>query len=253
MAELDEKTENPVRDETDYRGILQARAAAIRSVRNDVFSTKWWQLALYFVFATVAAVGLLVPMFVHGVAGTVLTVVGVVGILVFFVYYFAMRTMAPTSFQQFTYCDGDASYRFIVYSKTRSAFSDGKNHIEAERGKGTRLDALIGAKYRYDFFADMTDIARTETPDGEMFVGTADCEGKRVKCKIVFDGETPLYGELDGARIKYFDVNTPKQKFIVPTELRTVVTALGVKFPKLGGLHVRDDMTNRTGDEKNKK
>ncbi len=229
----------------EYSQILEARAAAIKSVRNDIFNTKWWQLALNFLLGGAAVAGLIVSMTVEGTVGTVCTIVGVALIIIFVVYNFALRTVAPMSIMQYTRIENGKRYCFQILSKTRSAFSDGTDHIETERGNVARLRALTCSQYSFDFFAHMR--VRTRVVDGniETFTGVYDRNGKRYKCKIVFDGDKPLYGNIGGGRIKYFDVNDDKTKFFVPTELVRAVKSVDVVFPKLASVRVRDDIEPR--------
>lgn len=240
------QTETNPEQQAEYTATLRRRAAAITSVRNDVYAFKLWQMLVNFALAGIAIAGLIVSMAVdEGALKTAFTVIGVVFAVIFLVVFFSFRTLSPSSFQQFTCIDRGKTYRYQVFSPKRTAFSDGVNNIEVERGAGTRLRELTGAVFRYDFFIDMKEITRTESDGKETFSGTITHDGKTLKCKITFDGEKPTAGEIDGARIKYFDINNTKQKFIVPTELRAVVKEMGVPFPKIVGLHVRDDKTNR--------
>ncbi len=225
-----------------YARILKERAAGIKSVRTDIFNTKWWQLALNFLFGGLAVAGLIASMTVKGTAGTALTVVGVVFMIAVVVYNFALRTVAPMSVVQYTRIDNGRRYCYQILSKTRSAFSDGTDHIETERGNVTRLRELACSQYAFDFFADMRVDGHFVSGETETFTGVYAHSGKRYKCKIVFDGETPLYGSIGGGRIKYFDVNDPKSKFVVPAELARAVKSVGVVFPKLSGVRVRDDI-----------
>ena len=62
----------------------------------------------------------------------------------------------------------------------------------------------------------------------------------------MFKDGAPLYGSVGGGRIKYFDVNDTKNKFVVPAELKRAVKGFGVEFPKIQGLYVRDDVKDYT-------
>ena len=93
--------------------------------------------------------------------------------------------------------------------------------------------------YRCDFFADMTVDVRIGKAETETFAGTTVVNGKTVKCKIVFRNGEPYRGNVGGVRIKYFDVNSTNEKFVVPQDLRAAVKALGVPMPKLGGIVVK--------------
>lgn len=225
-----------------YERLLKERAAAVTSVRNDIFNTKWWQFALNFLLGGAALAGLIVSMTVKGTAGTVCTIAGVVLIIVFVVYNFALRTVAPMSVMQYTRIENGRRYCFQILSKTRSAFSNGTDHIETERGNVSRLRALTCSQYDFDFFAHMS--VRKHVVDGEVekFIGAYTHNGKRYKCMIAFDGDKPVYGSVGGGRIKYFDINDPKAKFVVPTELMRAVKSVDVVFPKLPGVLVRDDI-----------
>ncbi|MDE7463543.1 MAG: hypothetical protein K2M48_00810, partial [Clostridiales bacterium] len=80
--------------------------------------------------------------------------------------------------------------------------------------------------------------------DKEIFKGVFECNGKKYKSKIVFKNGAPYVGTVGGARIKYFDVNDTKEKFVVPEGLRKSAEAFEVPFPKLAGVHILDDHIN---------
>lgn len=237
-----EKTENA--NSAEWQSVLKDRASKITSVRNDIFTLNKLQLAFNVLLGLCAAAGLIVSMFIDGTARVVVTLVSIVLIIVFAVYNFAIRTVAPMNVLQFTCVDGEKIYTFQILSQKRSAFSDGKNHIETERGDVKRLPSLYFPHCKYDFFADMTATARGIENGLDVFDGVLAVKNKKYKCRIAFDGEIPVFGRIGGVRIKYFNVNNPKEKFIVPTELKRAVKSLDVAFPKLNGLHVRDDATN---------
>ena len=109
----------------EYSQILEARAAAIKSVRNDIFNTKWWQLALNFLLGGAAVAGLIVSMTVEGTVGTVCTIVGVALIIIFVVYNFALRTVAPMSIMQYTRIENGKRYCFQILSKRVRRFRTG--------------------------------------------------------------------------------------------------------------------------------
>lgn len=227
---------------------LRDRAQKITSVRNDVFTTKAWQLALNFLLGGAAVAMLIISMVADGTLATVGAIVGVALIIIVVVYNYALRVMFPMSFLQYTYIDKSSGkrYCFQVLSKTRTAFSDGENIIEVDRGEALRLERMSCARYRFDFFADMDADMRIGKVDREIYNGSVEIDGKRHKCKIVFKDGRPLYGSVGGGRIKYFDINDTKNKFVVPADLKRAVKGFGVDFPKLQGLYVRDDVKDVT-------
>ena len=229
-----------------FHNTLVERAQSITAVRNDVFTTTWWQLALNFVLGAGALVLLILSMVLDGTATTVCAIVGVVLIIILVVYNMALRAVKPMSFLQYTYISNGKRYCFRILSKTRSSFFDGENNIEFDRGEGVRLEQMSYAQYMFDFFKDMDANVRIATADREIYKGTYEHSGKKYKSKIVFKDGAPLYGVIGGARIKYFDVNSRKEKFVVPVELKRAVNGFGVEFPKIPGLHVRDDMKDLT-------
>mgnify|MGYP001037233436 CR=1 FL=1 len=250
MSETTENIRQPDGDDIRerFRNTLRARADAISSVRNDVFTTKWWQLVLNFFLGGGALATLIVTMLTQGTTSTVCAICGVVLIITVVVYNYALRVVMPMSFLQYTYIDKAKGkrYCFQILSKTRSAFSDGKNNIEVDRGEAVMLTELSYARYGFDFFADMDVNVRIGKVDSEIFKGVCEFKGKPTRCKIVFKNGLPLYGSVGGVRIKYFDVNSTKEKFIVPAALKRAVKGFNVEFPKAAGLYVRDDVKDVT-------
>ena len=74
-------------------------------MRNDVFTTKAWQLALNFLLGGAAVAMLIISMVADGTLATVGAIVGVVLIIIVVVYNYALRVMFPMSFLQYSYID----------------------------------------------------------------------------------------------------------------------------------------------------
>ena len=225
-----------------FAAALKAGAARITSVRNDVYTTKWWQMAINFVLGAGALACLIASMLTKDAVMTVTAVTGVALVVAVVVYNYVLRAITPSSFLQYSYKDKDREFRFMILSKTRAVFSDGNNTIESNRDMAAMIECPPFPQYRYDFFADMDAYERTADGEREVYKGVFECNGKSYKCKIVFKQNTPIYGTVGGARIKYFDVNYTKDKFVVPVTLKRAAKALNVPFPKLPGLYVRDDV-----------
>lgn len=257
MTEINENKNNVEMQNTEQQGaqpssrerfsrMLAEYADGIKNVRNDVYTTKWWQLTLNFVLGLGAFALLLVSMVTDGVAATVGAILGVVLVIVVIVFNMGLRAFIPSSFLQYTCYDKGVRYCFHVLSKTRTSFSDGTNFIEVDRGEAVRLAETSYNQYRFDFFRDMSVDVRIVEDERETFKGTVEHKGKQYKSRIVFKNGTPLYGSVGGARIKYFDVNVTKEKFVVPAVLKRAVKNFGVNFPKLPGLYIRDDIKDAT-------
>ncbi|MBD5131053.1 MAG: hypothetical protein HDT28_00425 [Clostridiales bacterium] len=239
--ENDEKQTAEISTRERFHNTLVERAEQITSVRNDVYTTSWWQIAFNFFFGFGAVALLIVSMVMEGTTSTVCAIVGVVLVVVVLVANLASRAYMPTSFLQYTCKANGKRYCFQVLSKTRSGFSDGEHNIEVDRGEAVMLPEMSYSQYRYDFFVDMDVDMRIGKVDTETFVGTIERNGKTYKSKIVFKDGAPLFGTIGGVRIKYFDVNSNKEKFVVPAALRRAVKGFDVVFPKLSGLVVKDE------------
>ena len=237
-----DKPEETLGTRERFSRMLMEYADGIKSVRNDVFTTQWWQLALNFFFGLSAVALLVVSMAMSGTVATVGAILGVVLVIILIVYNLAMRAFIPTSFLQYTCFDKGNRYCLQVLSKTRTSFSDGKNFIEVDRGEAVRLAEVSYGQFRFDFFRDMSVDMRIVTDERETFKGTFEHNGKIYKSRIVFKNGTPLFGSVGGARIKYFDVNNTKDKFVVPADIKRAAKQLNVDFPKLPGLYIRDDI-----------
>ena len=243
---VEHSTEENISPRERFNSTLVERAESITSVRNDVFTTSWWQLALNFVLGAGALVMLILSMALGGTMSTVGAIVGVVLVVILIVYNMALRAYMPLSFLQYTSITDGKRYCFRILSKTRSSFSDGKNNIEVDRGEAVRLEHMSYSQYSYDFFKYIDADMRIVNGDTETFKGTYAYNGKTYKSKIVFKNGAPLFGVIGGARIKYFDVNNPKERFVVPVALKRAVLEFKVEFPKVQGLHVRDDVKDLT-------
>lgn len=232
-------------DESDsvrarFHRTLVERAQRITSVRNDVYTTKYSQLAINFILGVGSLSTLIASMIVNGTTVTVcLTVVGLVLLLAVVVYNFLLRASAPTSFLQYT-CIEKERYCFQILSKNRSVFSDGENTVEVDNIQFGLLESPCFTQYRFDFFADMDAYMRKAKDDKEIYYGTLLHDDKRIKCKIIFKNGVPIVGSVGGARVKYFDVNDTGEKFVVPVALKQAAKQLDVPFPKLPGVLLKD-------------
>ncbi len=235
-----ERTQQPPQGKRErFQAELRARAERIRCVYNDVFTIKIPQLVAYFILGMCAVALLVVAMIFDGGIRVGAMLGGIAVIIVLVVWYLAMRAAMPMSFMQYTAFDNGKRYTFCVVGKKRSLFSDGENIVETDRQQYRRLDEMPFLSYRCDFFADMTVDVRIGKAETETFAGTTVVNGKTVKCKIVFRNGEPYIGNVGGVRIKYFDVNSTNEKFVVPQDLRAAVKAFGVPMPKLGGIVVK--------------
>ncbi|MDE6029001.1 MAG: hypothetical protein K2F90_01615 [Clostridiales bacterium] len=227
---------------------LNEYAQKIKSVRNDVYTTKWWQFVINFVLGGGGLALLVASMFTKGTTMAVCAITGIVLAIGLIVFNYVLRSITPTSFLQYTYKDGgrDKAFRFMVLSKKRAAFYDGEHTIECNGDMASMMDEPLYTQYRFDFFVDMEPTERISAGAKEEYKGTLTEGGKRYKCKIVFFNGVPRYGSVGGARIKYFDVNNTKEKFVVPVALKSAAKALKVEFPKIAGLYIRDDVKDYT-------
>ena len=225
-----------------FNNTLKARAASIKSVRNDVYTTRAWQLAVYFMLGIGAIALLVASMLTDGTGSIACMISGVVATVFIVFFYTAVRAIAPMSFLQYTEVDGDVRYCFRIMSKHRSVFYDGEHVVEADRNEYKNPSSFELEFLRADFFADMDADLRRAKGEKEIYKGTLDRGDKTVKCKIVFVNNVPVYGVVGGMRIKYFDVNSTKERFVVPYALKQATKSYGFAFPKLSGLYVRDDV-----------
>ncbi len=237
MTDAQEFQAQPPSARERFGKTLQERAEKIKTVRNDVYTVKYWQLAFNFVIGVSAIVLLIVSMTVDSTPCLISAICCAVVVVVF---NLIIRAVAPMSFLQYTAIVGDKRYCFQILSKNESLFSDGENAVEYNRMEYVKTDGVRFPQYRFDFFKDMDVDVRIGKPDREIFKGRATFEGKTYKCKIVFKSGVPYYGSFGGARIKYFDVNDTKEKFVVPEGLRKAAEAFDVPFPKLAGIRTLD-------------
>ena len=236
-----EASATPIRER--FSRTLKERAAYIKSVRMDVYTTKPYQLALYFFFGIVALGLLVASMLIKNNATLSLAfmISGVVAAVLIVFYYMAIRALAPMSFLQYTALDNGKRYCFRIMSKHRSVFSDGENIVEVDKLVFKQPEALELDYIKFDFFADMDADLRIVKGEKEIYKGTLDIGHKTVKCKITFVNNVPFVAVINGMRLKYFDINSTKEHFVVPAELKQAAQSYGVAFPKLQGLRVRDE------------
>lgn len=223
-----------------WHDTLVSIANSITSVHNDIYTTVWWQYFIDVVLGVGALGTLIASMIVHGTPGAICSGVGVAAAVALIVFNFVIKTVAPTSFMQYTYIDKGKEYCYQVIGQTRCCFSDGVNHIEVDGKAADSLPSRSFLKYKHDFFAYMDVEERIGEAETETYIGTFMCNGKRHKASIVIKGNIPVRGTVDGARMDYYCVNDTSTKFVVPTLLKQKVKETGVNFPKIPGLYVSD-------------
>lgn len=248
---VDTATENPSPAESvkeRFTRTLNEYAQRITSVRNDVYTTKWWQFLINFVLGGGALGALIASMFTKGTAMAVCAISGIALVVALIIFNYVIHSVTPTSFLQYTYLERSKGRRlkFLILSKKRAAYYDGEHTIESNRDMAAMMDEPMLEQYRFDFFADMDPTERISDGNKEEYRGILTHDGKQYKCRIVFASGVPLYGSVGGARIKYFDVNNTKEKFVVPVTLKRAAKALKVEFPKTPGLYIKDDIKDYT-------
>lgn len=244
----DQEERQPQSAKERFKAALKEHAEKITSVRNDVYTTKWWQFAINFLLGAGALALLITSMLTEGTTMAVCSIVGVVLVVAVIVFNYVLRSFTPSSFLQYTYLDRDKGRRFkyMILSKKRAAFCDGTSSIECNTDSAALLEDEPYSMYRFDFFADMDPKERISDDVREKYVGVLEHDGKQYKCSIVFIDGVPRYGSVGGARIKYFDVNNTKEKFVVPINLKRAAKLLKVDFPKIPGLYIKDDIKDYT-------
>lgn len=238
MEEETGKKQESVRER--FHNTLVECAEGISCVRNDIYTVKYWQLALNFVLGG-GALALLIVSLIKDYA--VLRTVGIIGGIAFLiallVYNLVLKSIAPTSYLQYTAISKDKRYTFQVIGKNRAIYSDGENTVDVDRQVIAFPAELRFPQYSFDFFAHMSVDMRIGKPDRDIYKGTLEINGKTLKCKIVIKNGVPYVGTVGGARIKYFDINDTKEKFVIPADLKYAVEECDLKLPKLSGLYIR--------------
>ncbi len=238
------KSERPMTVRERFHETLVKQAARIKSVRNDVYTVKYWQIAINFVLGIGAIALLIAAMATKGKLSVGLIIGGLCAAAAVLAFNCALKLKLPSSFLQYTVIENDKRYCFQILSKSHALFTDGEHTVAVDKYSFTDKENAVGPQYRFDFFADMDADVRIGKADKEIFKGTVEFEGKTYKSKIVFKNGAPYYGSLGGVRIKYFDINDTKEKFVVPDTLRAAAEELGVEIPKLGGIYYKDAHTN---------
>lgn len=223
-----------------FHRTLASRAADIKSVRNDVFMLKVWQLALNFLLGGGTIALLVVSMINTELVGTICMICGIVLFVVAIIYNVALRARSPMSFLQYTAYDRGRRCCYQIISKTRAAFSDGEHSVEVDKTSYVGEAGLCYPQYPFDFFAEMDADVRIASAEKETFKGTIEVDGKTKKCSITFKNGVVSSGTIGGVRIKYFDVNETSVKFVVPKTLRDAAKCCGFELPKLPGVHITD-------------
>lgn len=252
-SSTDENTQNINADESDittlsvrerFSTTLKEKAEWIKTARNDVYTTSYWQIIVNFVLGGGAIVALVLSMIKNIPNTNAWLGVGLGLATLGIVYNILLNKKSVGSFLQYTAKQDGKTYRYRIVNKVKSQFTDGENIIEVDRGNYYRLSKWELSQYSADFFKDIDPDVRIGKYDREIYKGTLDIDGKAVKAKIVFKNGVPFYGVIGGTRIKYFDVNDTREKFVVPQELIDAMKTADVPVPKLSGVHIKSGNFN---------
>lgn len=223
-----------------FHRTLVERAAAIKCVRNDIYMLSVWLLVLNFVLGGATIALLIVSMLNDGSIGTVCLICGLVLLAVTIIYNIVLRVKTPMSVLQYTAFDKGRRCCYQIVSKTRSVYADDERSVEVNNVSYEENTGLCYPQYPYDFFAEMNPDVRIATAEKETFKGRIDVDGVTKKCSITFKNGVVTHGTIGGVRIKYFDVNSTDEKFVVPVILRDAAKKCGFDLPKLPGVHIKD-------------
>lgn len=232
---------------------LEECADGIVSVRNEIYTTKRWQLAVDVILGAGGIALLILSMIKNkGTVGIVTAVCGVAAVVALILFNYISHSIMPSGILQYTYIDKAKGRRscYQILSKTRAVFDDGEHIIENNRDAATLRTSPVCPQLSYDFFARMDPTVRIAEGDRETYKGTLSVGEKTYKCSITIKSGRPLYGVVGGCRTRYFDVNNTKEKFVVPFTLKEAARILGIPFPKTPGLYVKDEVKDLTKQQK---
>lgn len=236
--DVTEKTSGSVRER--LRAELEEKARGISCACNEIFTVKYWQLALNFALGLGAAILLIVSLVSDDkTVVAACAIVSVALVIALVVYNMAVLRIKPMSVRQYTAIVKGRRYCFQLLTKTRSLYFDGERSVEIGGGETALSDGVYFPQFAFDFFAEMSVDVRIGKADREIYKGRLTVDGKPIKCRIVFKNGVPYYGAVGGARIKYFDVNDTHEKFVVPSALKKAAEEKGLTLVKLAGVLYR--------------
>lgn len=213
---------------------VHALADSVKLVRTDVYTLHPIFVILNLVIGAGAIAALIAALFnMNTVTFTVCIFVAIGALVVIVAYNLAIRLKGPMSYTEYFGDDNGRRCYFMNFSKRWAFFSDGTNHIESDRMYVKKRDGMLFEQYRFDFFTDMQVYSKTEKNGFTTYTGEFTCREKTYKAKLKLNNGELWSATINGARLKYFDVNSTTEKYNVTPLLFDALKAAKVEWPKL--------------------
>lgn len=201
---------------------IKRATESVGAVKTETYLVKKWQAGWILGFAALMLVGMLIQVLVKNVnirmVGVALVLVGVVAIIV---VYLIVRTKGPLNFVTYFYRTktGDA-VTVQAIGKKRIILSVGGKFIEYDRRAVKKAESLYKPEIPWNFFED-SDFTTVETIANKDRKFT----GKRVygdtEQAVILSVRSGVidYAEVDGIRMRYYEVNNLRGRLILPATL----------------------------------
>ena len=210
----------------NYNREVQRAAEHIYTVRSETYLVKKGQAAAILAIAVVILVGLVLQLaggnFVVRMAGAG-TVVG--GALVIVIIYAVMRTRGPLNYTTYYYRDKTGTeFLLQVVGRRRMAFSGGGKILTLNGRDIAVKGSVFYPQQPWNWFSD-ADFDHCETIAGrdKRYTGTRVCDGRTQRVMLSLRDGSIDYADVDGVRMRYFEINRIKETVELPAEFYSAV------------------------------
>lgn len=232
-----------------YEEELRQLDESVRLIHTDVYALNmtvvWVNLALG-LCAIVLLILSFLP-FIPSAANQAILISVVVLAVALIACNIFIRSKGPASYTH--YCarsvDGKKKYRFMNYNKRKKYFSNGENVVESDGVYVRLLDNLPHEEYLHDFFLKLRDVKKVVGEEFTEYSGIFDCKGKTLKAKLRLKNGVMYDANVNGARLKFFDINDEKEKYYVSPALEDAVKAAKVIWPTVKSVSSSGSNSNK--------
>ena len=202
----------------------------VGAVKTETYLVKKWQAGWILGFAALMLVGMLIQVLVKNVnirmVGVALVLVGVAAIIV---VYLIVRTKGPLNFVTYFYRTKSGEEITVqAIGKKRIIFASGGKVIEYDKRAVKKAENIYRPEIPWNFFED-SDFTSAETIANKDRKFT----GKRIygemEQKVILSVRSGVidYAEVDGIRLRYYEVNNLRGRLILPAVLYDAVEKAG--------------------------
>lgn len=215
---------------------VKKQAQAVKQCRAQVYLISFAGTVFVLGSAVVMLLGFVLTLFKNN---NTLRMVGV-GIVAAFavaivVFYAVKRLQGPLNYTEFTFAEGGTSFIVQTVGKDKILIQADEKSFSYEKGRVSVGAVLLHTECLWGYAEDSDFSSATDKAAGRMYVGTRKRGERTDKVRIQFQDGKPVFGEVNGIRIRYYESEGIKAGAIpLPPELIDTLKSEGITLQENG-------------------